>query len=91
MDEISKRLAAIEKGIGEIKKSMSTKGDLEALETGLKSNMQDLESGLKGDMKTLESGLKGDMKVIESGMKALEVRLTERIEEAQMEIMALVG
>lgn len=87
MNDVSKRLAAIEKGISEIKENMSTKGDMRDLESRLTGDIKTLESGLKGDMKNLEGRLKSDMKQLE--IRIVE-RIEERIDEAQMEIIATV-
>ena len=104
MDTISKKLTAIEKSISAIKGTMATKEDMKTMVTKedlrTMATKEDLKrmatkEGLKsvrGDMKNLESRLKGDINnmATKEDMKRLEVRLTEKIEEAQMEIIATV-
>lgn len=70
MDGVNKRLAAIEKGIGEIKESMSTKGDMKTLESGLRGDMKHLESGFQSAMKNLEGRLME--KIDEAQMEIIE-------------------
>src|SRR3990170_3584310 len=104
MDTISKKLATIEKSISAIKGATATKEDLKTMATkeDLKTmaTKEDLKTmATKEDLKTMATkedlktmATKEDLKTMatKEDLKKLEVRLTEKIEEAQMEIIATV-
>ena len=97
-ETIRPEIKALDMEIKILKKNMSTKEDMRTLETKLKGEMKGLETRLNGNMKNLETSLKDDMKTLETGLKGnleiglkgLEKRLIERIDDAQMEIIATV-
>ena len=86
MNDISKKLASIEKVISAIKGNMATKDDIKNMAT-----KQDLKTmATKDDIKGMAT--KQDLKAMatKKDLKSLESKLLERMEESQMEIIAAV-
>ena len=86
MDTISKKLAAIEKGISAINGDMATKEDIKSV----RGDMKNLESRLKGDINNMATKADLHNMATKADLKTLESRLVEKMDEMEMGIIETV-
>lgn len=77
MNNITRKLAAIQKNLREVRGKMATKEDLKSMAT--KTDIKNMAT--KNDLKTMAT---------KTDLKNLEVRLLDKMDESEMEIIAAV-